>query len=221
MALQILNQMKSSDLKHDEIYGALENSELMKQMQIPIPIMKLITELSLSLEFIACSDKIRISKTEDGQSKVTMNSKVCSYSLAITDGVYSSGIHRYEVLVGPTPKYGCRYIGYVSSDGKIRLNKGMHCQDYWVGWDGSCKRLYQDYAGTENWNNAKSESTGEWKEGDKIMCELNCDTGILKYTKNGEQITVTAKGMKGRSWTPAVSLKNEGETITILWSQHD
>ena len=213
-----------SPLNVDTIYSTLDNTELISNFNIPTSIINLIAQFAVCrrLQFIECGKRLQIKETElNYKNIVVITDKYgWGYSMAITNGEYSHGIHYFKVLIGPTPSTGCRYIGYVSksNDGIIRLEEGMHSCDYWVGWDGSCKAIYSDYGGTREWDKAEEQTCAEWKQGDQILSELNCDKGILTFYKNGDKMYSITHGLKGRKWIPAVSLVNNTESVTILWS---
>ena len=141
---ELYQQKIGAQAKLETIFEAIDSSSLVKGLNIPQSNIKLLAELSLfrKLSFVKCSKMACIANDDDDRSVVTKTSSDgWGYPVATTDGVFSSGIHRYEVLVGPTPRGGCRYIGYISCDGAIRYEKGMFACDYYVGWDGEdCHR---------------------------------------------------------------------------------
>ena len=217
-------------LSLNQINEILNDCTMINKLNIPKSIVYLIAQLTVnrSLKFIECAQRLKIEETGSNlRNKVTVQASKGTeswygYHMAITDGEYEFGMHYFKVLIGPTPSSGCRYIGYVSksNNGKIRMEEGMHACDYWVGWDGSCQSIYTDYGGNRDWGQAIHHKSTHWKEGDEILCQLNCDQGTLIYYKNGIKIDVVVDGMKGRKWIPAVSLLNTNESVTILWSLH-
>eukprot|EP00483_Globobulimina_turgida_P006916 UN06929 len=92
-----------------EMFQIIDCCYMTKKHNIPKSIVQLIAELSIfvPLTFTASSKRIKITETSEGFGKATMIKGESGYCMAITDGVYSSGIHKYEVLVGPTPSNGC------------------------------------------------------------------------------------------------------------------
>lgn len=213
-----------------QINEILNNCTIINQLNIPKSIISIIAGLAVHrpLKFIEGAKRLEIEETDSNLgNKVTVRAvkdkeSWYGYHMAITDGEYEFGIHTFKVLIGPTPSSGCRYIGYVSksNNGIIRMEEGMHACDYWVGWDGSCQSIYTDYSGKRDWDKAIHHKCTDWKQGDEILCQLDCDKGTLTFYKNGTKIDVIVDGMKGRKWIPAVSLLNTHESITILWSLH-
>ena len=88
------------------------------------------------------------------------------------------------------------------------------------GRDGSCQKIYVDVGGTQSWGSSVSKKAKEWKQGDRIMCELDCDEGTLSFYLNGQKLENSLDGLgKGRKWIPAVGLK-PSSAITILRSEY-
>ena len=81
-------------------------------------------------------------------------------------------------------------------------------------------KVYSDYGGTESWNKSVDEPAPAWIEGDRVMCELDCEQGTCTFHLNDKKLDSVATGMQGRAWVPAVSLRNDTESITILWSEY-
>ena len=227
-----------------ELHKAITGSSLIRDMNIPDGIVRLMAELSMFRPLLFEKGGGNMTISQDGTT-VAYGDSNYGYHVATADTSFSSGIHRYEVLVGPTPQAGCRYIGYVSNEGTIRYDEGIHACDYWAAWyvivslsysvichiqivslslfprDGSCCQIYVDVNGTQSWSNSKSQKAVAWKEGDRVLCELNCDEGTLVFYLNGKKLDNSLSGLgKGRKWVPAVGLRKPTQTITILKSEY-
>lgn len=74
--------------------------------------------------------------------------------------------------------------------------------------------------GTESWSHSKSVKAVEWKTGDKVMCELNCEQETVDLYLNGEKLENRAEGLgQGRKWIPSVSMR-PSQKLTILRSEY-
>ena len=116
--------------------NALDGSCLIRNMKIPDSIIDLLTEMSMfrTLSFETCASKMTIDKDGSTVRYPSQEYAYGTYTVATTDASFSTGIHRYEVLNVSSECGGCRYIGYVSDEGEIRYDLGMHACDYWTGW---------------------------------------------------------------------------------------